>query len=207
MKFSRLALLFFVTLLLVGCGKEDENSVIPGYIKPGDFRPKGIFTKEYTLTDPTFTGGDGTCSGDDCLAVYGLWSTNNVPVEGLAVKDDDTADSHMLMKLTRVKGAQWQIKLTYKGIAYKNNLVPASAIDLVFCTTAIPTLPAYDPDAVPDSGDEFKASETFLVKATATVINSIALQTDEEVPKTITLNSGDEIIAQAYSAVGTSACP
>jgi hypothetical protein len=212
MKFLRLALLFFVIILLIGCGKEDKQSVVPGYIKPGEFRPKGIFAKSYSLHYSISDGatvidsGDLTCSGDECLAVYGLWSTNNIPVEGIAIKDNDTVDSQMLMKMTRVKGTDWQIKLTYKGVGYKNNLVAFGNIDLAFCTTNIHTLPAYDPDGVPDSGDEFTASETFLVKGTLTLLAPVVLQTEDKT-KTLTFSAGGGIVAQAYTAIGTSACP
>ena len=216
MKLLRIALLYVIIIMLVSCGKEDTNSIIPGYIKPGDFRPRGIIgmpaypsvaPKSYNLTDSTFTGGDGSCSGQQCLAVYGLWSTDNIPVEGIAIRDNDTINSRLLMKLTRVTGTNWDIRLTYKGIAYENSVVvDSSYASLSFCTTIIPTQPAYDPDNVPGSGDEFTASATFLVKATFTVIKSIVLQTKDK-SSSVTLNPGDSIVALAHSAIGSTACP
>jgi hypothetical protein len=205
MKLSLSALILIATILLAGCGKEDDESVTPGYLKPGEFRPKGIIEKGYTFTDPIFTGGDGTCSGEECLAAYALWSTDNIPVEGVAVKDNDSVDSRLLLKMTRVKGTQWSIKLTYKGKAYLNKAVPASSIDLSICTTDVRTLPEY---TSAESGDLLDASETFLVKATITVVaTTIELKTDEDTPETIELIKDDEIIAQAFSSRGAPACP
>jgi hypothetical protein len=214
MKLLRLALLYVIIIMLIGCGKEDQDSPVPGYIKPGDFRPKGMLTKGYTLhysivdvpTGTPIDSGNLTCSGEYCLAVYALWSTSDTPVEGIAIKDDDTVAPQMLMKLTRVKGTDWQVRLTYKGIGYKNTLVPFASLDLAFCTTAIPTLPAYDPDGVAASGDEFNVTETFLVKGTLTLLADVVLQTEDK-SKTLTLSAGGEIVAIAHGAKGTTTCP
>lgn len=206
-------LLPFAALLLIlsvaGCGSEDEDSIIPGYLSPGDFRPKGMLVKEYTLTDPTFTGGDGSCSGEECLAVYALWVTSNIPVEGLAVKDDDTVDSRLLLKISRIKYGAWVIRLTYKGIEYGASAGSADLL-LELCNTTTPTFPAYtyDPDLIPGNEDDvvYDVSASTLSRATLTVIAPIALLTDDGT-KTIILNPGDEIIAQAFNALTTATCP
>ena len=209
MKLLRVALLYVIIIMLVSCGKEKENSVVPGYIKPGEFRPKGMIVKGYNLPFSISGGGESgtwTCSGEQCLSVHGLWNTENIPVEGVAIKDNDTVNSQLLMKMTRVKGIPWKIKVTYKGTEYENSVVDNSFVDLSFCTTSIPTSPAYDPDGVPGSGDELKASEIFLVKATVKFLQDVQLQTSDK-SKTLTLSTGGQIVAHAHSEVGSTSCP
>ncbi|HQL81223.1 MAG TPA: hypothetical protein PK307_03425 [Spirochaetota bacterium] len=207
MKVLKLVALMFI-LAIAGCGKEDEDSIIPGYLSPGEFRPKGILTeKAYTLTDGTLVGY-GNCSGEECLAVYALWVVNNYPVEGVAIKDDDTVDSRLFMKITRVKFGSWSIRLTFNGIEY-NGAASASDITLDICNTATPTFPAYpdvDDNGIPDTPDGFTASDSTLARATLTVVNPVALQTDDKTG-TINLNPGDEIVAHAFNGFSTSTCP
>lgn len=209
MKFSHIAEILLV-LLLIGCGTEDDTSIIPGYIRPGDFRPRGILTKSYNLTDGTFTDGDGVCSsGQGCMAVYAFWVNNNIPVEGIAIKDDDSADSRLLMKITRVKYTTWFIKLTYKGIKYSAT-AGTSDISLEVCQSSTPSFPAYiyDPDSIPSSGDEttFDVSDSYIDRATLTVNNAVTLETEDK-SKTITLNPGDTIVAHAFNAFTSTTCP
>ena len=211
MKFSHIAEILLV-LLLIGCGKEDDTSIIPGYIKPGDFRPKGLLAKSYNFTDissTTFDAADASCTGVGCLAVYAFWVNNNIPVEGIAIKDDDSVDSRLLMKITRVKYTTWFIKLTYKGIEYSAT-AGTSDISLDLCQSSTPSFPAYtyDPDSTPSSGDEttFDVSDSFLDRATLTVINAVPLQTDDK-SKTITLKTGDTIVAHAFNAFTSTTCP
>jgi hypothetical protein len=203
-----LAALVFI-LAIAGCGKEDEDSIIPGYLSPGEFRPKGMLTdKAYTLTDGTL-GGYGNCSGEQCLAVYALWVVNNYPVEGVAIKDDDTVNSRLFLKITRVKFGSWSIRLTFNGIEY-SGAASATDITLDICNTATPTFPAYtyDPDGTPANGDEvvYDVSDSTLARATLTVINAVALQTDDKTG-TINLNPGDEIVAHAFNGFSTTTCP
>jgi hypothetical protein len=208
MKFSKLAALLFI-IAITGCGKEDENSIIPGYIKPSDFRPKGLLAKSYSFSDGTFTAGDGSCTGEQCLTVYAVWVTSNIPVEGVAVRTDDTVDSRLLYKMTRVKGAAWSLRLTYRGIEYRGSATNAD-ITLDVCSTIIPVMDAYDPDGSPASGDEFTATEATLKKATVTFINPVTIDNGETDPlkhKEITFGAGDEIIANAYNGLATTTCP
>lgn len=208
MKFAWLAALVCI-VSMAGCGSEDEDSIFPGYIKPGDFRPKGMLVKEYTLTDAAFIpDGDNTCTGEECLAVYAFWLVNNFPVEGVAIKSGDTVDSRLLMKFTRVPGGPWTIKLTYKGIEYTTAPGGTTNLDLDVCRTTFPTFPAYTYDPTPAIGDEviYNESDSFLSRATLTVTAAIPLQ-NEAKTATINLNTGDEIVAQAFNAFTSAACP
>ncbi len=210
MKYAWLAALVCI-ISMAGCGSEDEDSIFPGYIKPGDFRPKGMLVKAYTLTDAAFIpDGDDTCSGEECLAVYAFWLINNIPVEGVAVKSDDTVDSRLLMKFTRFPGGPWTIKLTYKGVEYTTAPGGTTNLDLEVCRTDTRTFPAYpdiDDNGIPDIADGFYASETFLSRATLTVITAPIPLQNEAKTVTINLNPGNEIVAHAFNAITTTPCP
>ena len=77
------ALLF--AALIPGCAKEDEEKIIPGYLSPGQFRPRGVLgSKSIDLSFAT------SCSGEDCLAVYANWLAGTVLVSGFAVSDKNS---------------------------------------------------------------------------------------------------------------------
>src|SRR4030042_6569526 len=138
--------LYIIILMLIGCGEESEDNIIPGYISPGQFRPKGMLTDiSYQLSDATIDPADRTCSPpDECLAVYANWLSGEVPLDGIAIRNSNTANSKLSMKIYRIKGTGWRISMVYKGVGYTGT-APIGDITVSLCKSTIETLPPYTP--------------------------------------------------------------
>ncbi|MBP7735236.1 MAG: hypothetical protein KA369_04615 [Spirochaetes bacterium] len=151
----------------VGCKKDSDSSIIPGYWSPGDFRPRGLAReKAYklqfldnssaptatnycssgtTITDPNTTDPTNTASTGRCGAVYGIWLTgtsyqNSLGSEGIAVKNTHLPSATMMIKIVRFMGQPWDIILNLNGIVYT---AQSSALELMSCESVDWTTPDY----------------------------------------------------------------
>ncbi len=174
----------------VGCKKDSDSSIIPGYWSPGDFRPKGIAReKSYTFNfhyqsfdvPPITATYSYSCrSGNDttnpmridspCMAVYGLWITgtsyeDSLGSEGIAVKDTPTTNPAMIIKITRFVGQKWSVILNLNGVQY--NTTETASIELIPFDSSDETIPAYKfPDATETSASSGVRLRFMLVRFT-----------------------------------------
>ncbi len=57
-KAAVISVLYMLMALSVGCSSDDDQSIIPGYWSPGEFRPKGVTgRKAYSFADLSLSGG------------------------------------------------------------------------------------------------------------------------------------------------------
>ena len=197
-RFASCALLLAV--LVTGCAKESKEQIIPGYISPGQFRPRGVLaSKEINVAD--LPG----CSGEQCVAVYTNWLATNILVSGFAISDKDSPTPTYNMKVTQ-DIAGWKIVLitdrpTAKGVRYER-IVPRNDIQVDFCrsnTYSLPACPASECD------QEYENEGTLLVRADITFNSDITLVNADH--GDVVINNGDRIRAQAYNISSDSPCP
>lgn len=195
-----------LTAVMTGCSKSDSDSVIPGYLPPGDFRPQGIAReKAYSFSDPTIAR---SCAADDsCMAVYGLWLTgtsytSSVPVPGFALDDTHEIISGAASSITfSVKmmsfAGTWSISMIIDGVQYTGT-TPESSVTLSDLTSADDTMPACDTTTLPLPCLSAFAASGVKLRLRRIVFNAPVTLTS--VPETNAyILGGDYIVAQSYS--------
>jgi hypothetical protein len=162
-----LILTMCASMATIGCKKDSDSSIIPGYWSPGDFRPRGIAReKAYkfqfvdnsaaptannycssgtTITDPNTTDPTNTATTGRCGSVYGIWLTgtsykNSLGSEGIAVKDTHLANPIMMIKIVRFVGQTWSVILDLNGTVYTAD---TAALELTQCESVDWTWPDY----------------------------------------------------------------
>ncbi len=175
-----------ITASILGCAKESDDKTYPGYIKPGDFRPRGVLASKEISLGGSLSGYN--CAGSDCLAVYANWPVGTIVLKGIAVKDNST-DPTFSMYIIQTLGG-WHIQITNNGIDYSQNVL-AEDISISSCTSTVQTLP---PCAAPPCAEEFDASGVYLVETTVDFINTITIGP-------LTINSGSRIVAQGHGVI------
>jgi hypothetical protein len=185
-KFITLFIIITAAAVVSDCSKESDKQVIPGYLPPGAFRPKGIarekvFRMDFidnstspattignfcssgtNINDPTTTDPTNTDSTGRCMAVYGLWLTGtsyttSYPTEGIALNDSYNPTTSMTLKMIRYPNTPWTVYLYLNGVRYTNRSV--SDIELVTCESVDYTTPAYtkpDGEVLASSGVRLK---------------------------------------------------
>lgn len=197
MKRRLAACALLIAALIPGCAKEDEEKIIPGYLSPGQFRPRGVLdTKSISFGNASF---NKSCSGEDCLAVYANWLAGTFLVSGFAVSDKNNTPSTYSMKVTQDLTG-WKLVLIIEkggtqGVKYEK-IISGNDFTVDFCRSCEYALPAC---TSPPCVEEYEDEGGQLVQATITFTNQIILENDNPIYGDVIIDIGDEIVAQAHN--------
>ncbi len=208
MKRRLVACALLLAALIPGCAKEDEEKIIPGYLSPGQFRPRGVLdTKSISFGNASF---NKSCSGEECLAVYTTWLAGTFLVSGFAVSDKNSATPTYSMKVTQDL-VGWKLVLVIekggtRGVKYEK-IISRNDFTLSFCRSCEYSFPLCcqtntDPDYIPGEPlcqKRYEAKGSQLVQATITFNNEIILENDNPIYGNVIIDAGDVIVAQAHN--------
>ena len=206
------ACLIMTIALAAGCSKDDDNNFYAGYSSPGKFRPKGIaWEKSYNFaaagkTCSSAVNGTGVCGAVHCVWYSSTTLREGVPTEGIAANDRHLDPANFTIKITRNVSLAWDITMVIGGVKYTNvDTKGTNNIELVKLTSTIRTDPFYDPTpALPDSGDEYEASTSYLKLVFVRFTSNIILYSD---PNDLLDPTKQIIIAQTGDDLTNSARP
>jgi hypothetical protein len=190
---------FGIILSFTYCTESSSNpKFIPGYISPGEFRPRGVAReKQYRLgiggilnqscgpaslppADPGFPGGM------ECAAVYTQWLTpeSDVYSEGIAVNDRNNPVPVFSMKLYHVLGFPlWYFSIIINGASY-SGVIDSGAFSIVRGKSLDFSIPAYG--TLTDSGVNINLA-------------TITFNKDVKSGNITLINAGDTIVVEDSS--------
>ncbi|MBN2080542.1 MAG: hypothetical protein JW838_16355 [Spirochaetes bacterium] len=203
MKRRLVACALLLAALIPGCAKEDQEKIIPGYLSPGQFRPRGVLDDK----EISFTGdlSSKNCSGEDCLAIYTTWLVGSFLVSGFAISDKNSATPTYSMKVTQDL-VGWRLILIIErsgtqGVKYEK-IISGNDFTVEFCKSDEYALPAC---TSPPCDEEYEDEGGLLVRATITFNNPITLENADH--GDIVISAGNRIVAQAYNVSTSETCP
>jgi hypothetical protein len=146
MKLSMKLSLCIIILAVMGCGKESDQQIIPGWISPGVFRPKGVASEKtynFSSVSKSCAAGTGNCNAVYCGWVTGTSYSQSIPTVGVAVDDKHTTPHEFNFRMLAIPGTFWSITMVVNGKKYVGS---SSDIRLTKLESADDTLPFFDVD-------------------------------------------------------------